>query len=76
MLNLCVTFALALGKIIGFILAFEVVVASFVWAPARMAGLMPAYPGYETMGWVFASIGWLALFCGIATLAIRGSGRR
>lgn len=76
MLNLCVTFALTLGKIIGFILAFEVVVASFVWAPARMAGLLPAYQGYETMGWLFAAIGWLALFCGIATLAIRGSGRR
>ena len=44
MLNLCVTFALTLGKIIGFILAFEVVVASLAFGCWRFTCL-PSHSG-------------------------------
>lgn len=75
MIDFCVNFTLGLLKVLGALLVVDIVIATFVFAPLRMFGILPEHPGWETVGWVLATLGYGVLAVGVLALLYRAFGR-
>ena len=64
------------AKIVGGLLMIEIVMATFVFAPLRLIGVLPEYPGWDSVGWMLATVGYGALAVGFFTVFYRALGGR